>query len=86
MFRDRNRNAIREMRQRISWWVDNAGDAILARRTRVAFPPGLNDRTRDVWEALLSIADEASGSWAGPNGRAWRAAVAVTEDVDKGSG
>ena len=43
----------------------------------MSFPPGLHDRGRDAWEALLAIGDTAGSYWSG-RGRAWKACEHVT--------
>ena len=80
-WRNRDRDAIKELNCKIARWVrDNAG-AVLARRNAVVFPPGLNDRARDAWEALLAIGDVADGQWmAAPNSPSWREIETVFPD------
>ena len=43
--------------------------------------PGLHDRARDAWEALLAIGNVAGGELAGRGGRAWRACEHVTASI-----
>lgn len=76
-WRDRDREAIDILARKIARWIGDRADGVLARRRGVAFPPGLHDRARDNWEALLAIADCAGGQWAGRDGRAWHAAEAI---------
>ena len=85
-WRDRDPGAIDEVRRRIARWVGDDGAAILEARARVAFPPGLHDRACDAWEALLAIGDAAGGEWAGPDGRAARAAEAARADAEEDTG
>ena len=41
----------RDLNCKLARWIADDGDAVLERRNAVAFPPVLNDRTRDAWEA-----------------------------------
>ena len=52
-WRDRDEQAIADLNCKLARWIADDGDAVLERRNAVAFPPVLNDRTRDAWEALL---------------------------------
>ena len=81
-WRDRNKRDIEDIRRKIAQWISDDADLILARRNDVAFPPGLHDRERDAWEPLLTIADHAGGTWSGENGRAWRAAEAISANTE----
>jgi hypothetical protein len=51
------------LRDRIANWAD-AYRARLA-SARPSFPPGVEDRDADIWEALLAVADAAGGHWPG---------------------
>ena len=76
-WRGRDREAIDVLVRKITRWIGDHKEGVLARRKDVALPPGLHDRARDAWEVLLAIADYAGGRWAGQDGRAWRAAEAI---------
>ena len=77
-WRDRDRTAIEALRRRLARWCDDEATNIVARLSAVSFPPGLHDRGRDAWEALLAIGDMAGSDWSGRGGRAWRACEHVT--------
>ena len=79
-WRDRDRTAIAAIKPKLVRWTEDNGDGILAHRDQVAFPPGLNDRARDAWEALFAIADIAGGDWPERARRACQAVQANTED------
>ncbi len=82
LWRNRDREAIENMlRKAIRWRNDNV-ESVLNRRNEVSYPPGLNDRARDAWETPLAIADCAGAQWAGPGGRAWRAAKTISAGND----
>ena len=88
-WRDRDKEAIDDLRRRIARWIKDNGDAILGGGLRsVRFPPCLNneDRARDAWEALFAIADVAGGHWAGEGGRAWTACEAIRADAEDETG
>ena len=76
-WRDRDRTAIEALRRKLARWCDNQATNIAARLSAVSFPPGLHDRGRDAWEALLAIGDMAGSDWSG-RGRAWKACEHVT--------
>ena len=80
-WRDRDKQAIKDIRSRVARFINDNADSILAQRNELAFPPGLHDRARDAWESPLAIADCAGGPWAGEGGRAWRAAEAICADT-----
>ncbi len=80
-WRDRDKQAINDIRRRVARFISDNADSILAKRNELAFPPGLHDRARDAWESPLAIADCAGGPWAGKGGRAWRAAEAISADT-----
>ena len=80
-WRDRDKQAIKDIRRRVARFINDNADSILAQRNELAFPPGLQDRARDAWESPLAIADCAGGPWAGESGRAWRAAEAICADT-----
>ena len=80
-WRDRDKQAIKDIRRRVARFINDNADSILAQRNELAFPPGLQDRARDAWESPLAIADCAGGPWAGEGGRAWRAAEAICADT-----
>jgi hypothetical protein len=61
-----------ELRERLVSWTSNIADQVTG--VWPELPPGIEDRDADVWEALLAVADAASGVW--PN-RARVAAVAL---------
>ena len=77
-WRDRDRTAIEALRRRLAQWCGDEATNIVARLSAVSFPPGLHDRGRDAWEALLAIGDMAGSDWSGRGGRAWRACEHVT--------
>ena len=79
-WRDRDRTAIAAIKPKLVRWMEDNGDRILAHRDQVAFPPGLDDRARDAWEALFAIADIAGGDWPERARRACQAVRANTED------
>ena len=85
-WRDRDKGDLADLCGRIARWVQDNADAVLAARKGVAFPPNPNDRFRDVWEALLAIADTAGGEWAGTGGRAWHACRAIGADTNDETG
>ena len=69
-WRDRDKAGVEAMRRKLAQWISDSEADIVARLPAVDFPSGLHDRARDAWEALLAIANEAGGQWAGPEGRA----------------
>ena len=86
-WRDRDRPAIEGLRRQIARWADDNAANIAAGLSAVSFPPGLHDRGRDAWEALLAIGNQAGAGWAG-RGRAWQACEHVTAsaaDEDTGA-
>ena len=85
-WRDRDRQAVEVLKQKLARWADDSVNAVLERRNAVAFPSGLNDRARDAWEALLAIGEVAGGKWAGTTGRAYRACEAINAEVDPETG
>ena len=81
LWRDRDEQAIKNLRRMLArWTIDNA-EPILERRKIMAFPTGLHDRARDAWEILLAIGEVAGGDWAGNSGRAWQACEAINTDA-----
>ena len=74
------------MNCKLARWIADDGDAVLERRNAVAFPPVLNDRARDAWEALLAIGEVAGGEWAGGTGRAYRACEAINASAESETG
>ena len=76
-WRDRDRTAIEALRRKLAQWCGDEATNIVARLSAVSFPPGLHDRGRDAWEALLAIGDMAGSDWSG-RGRAWKACEHVT--------
>ncbi|MFF3062406.1 DUF3631 domain-containing protein [Streptomyces sp. NPDC057909] len=50
-----------KLRDRLSQWADQVRDDIAGRWPEM--PEGVTDRPADVWEPLLSVADEAGGDW-----------------------
>ena len=85
-WRDRDRQAVEVLRQKLARWTDDNADAVLERRKTGSFPSGLHERARDIWEALLAIAEFAGGNWAGTTGRAYRACEAINAEVDPETG
>ena len=77
-WRDRDRTAIEELRRKLGRWCEDNAANIVAGLSGVTFPPGLHDRGRDAWEALLAIGDVAGSDWSGRDGRAWKACEHVT--------
>lgn len=63
------------LRDQLAAWAASIRDTI---DTFPAMPPGVEDRNADVWEALLSVADAAGGTW--PD-KARVAAVALVADA-----
>ena len=83
LWRDRDRDRLDELRSKIARWIGDNREAILQDRGQVQFPPTLDDRQRDCWEALLAIADRAGGPW--PK-RAYAAAEELSQgDIDEDS-
>ena len=76
-WRDRDRNAVDDMRRKLARWIGDNGTAIVAGLPAVEFPTGLHDRARDAWESLFANGNVAGGEWAGQGGRAWRACERV---------
>ena len=66
--------------QRLAVWADSVSEQ--ASGTWPEMPPGVEDRSADVWEALLAVADLAGGHW--PDD-ARRSAVALVA-ASKGGG
>ena len=85
-WRDRDRQAIEDMKRKLVRWTAGNINSILTQRNDVTFPPKLHDRARDAWEALLAISDIAGGEWAGRNGRAWQACEAISADTQDETG
>ena len=85
-WRDRDKEAIKDLQRRIARWINDTGGAILELRDSVRFPPCLNDRARDAWEALFAISDVAGGHWAGEGGRSWTACETVRADAEDETG
>ena len=85
-WRDRDRQVVELLKQKLARWTDDSADAVLERRNGIAFPSALHDRARDAWEALLAIGEVAGGEWAGTTGRAYRACEAVNAEVDSETG
>ena len=85
-WRDRDKQAIADLNCKLARWITDDGDAVLDRRNAVAFPPVLNDRARDGWEALLAIGEVAGGEWAGGTGRAYRACEAINASAESETG
>ena len=85
-WRDRDKQAIADLNCKLARWIADDGDAVLERRNAVAFPPVLNDRARDGWEALLAIGEVAGGEWAGGTGRAYRACEAINASAESETG
>ena len=77
-WRDRDKGAVETLRCRLARWIADNEASIVAGLSAVEFPPGLHDRARDAWEALLAIGNVAGGEWARPGGRAWRVCEHVT--------
>ena len=83
LWRDRDREQIDALQRKIARWIGDNREAILQDRGQVQFPPTLDDRQRDCWEALLAIADRAGGPW--PK-RAYAAAEELSQsDIDEDS-
>lgn len=74
------------MLRKIARWSDDNGGRVVTAFPAVVFPAGLHDRARDAWEALLAIGDVAGGDWAGPSGRAARAAAHIVAASDGDDG
>ena len=85
-WRDRDKQAIADLNCKLARWIADNGDTVLDRRNTVAFPPVLNDRARDAWEALLAIGDVAGVEWAGRTGRAYRACEAINASAEPETG
>src|SRR5574337_214342 len=49
------------LHDQIAAWAASVFDRVAS--ARPAFPPGVEDRDADVWEALLAVADAAGGDW-----------------------
>ena len=86
-WRDRDKGSVETMRRQLARWCEDEAPRIVAALSAVSFPPGLHDRGRDAWEALLAIGDTAGSDWSGRDGRAWQACEHVTASTaDKESG
>ena len=77
-WRDRDRTAIESLRRQLARWCEDEAANVVTGLSGVSFPPGLHDRGRDAWEALLAIGDTAGSDWSGRDGRAWQACEHVT--------
>lgn len=75
---DRDRAETKVIRRKIARWTRDHVDTVYRLRRDVSFPPGLDDRARDAWAPLLSIAERAGGGWSGQTGRPWRACETIT--------
>ena len=87
-WRDRDRSAIESLRRQLARWREDEAANIVTGLSGVTFPPGLHDRGRDAWEALLAIGDTAGSDWSGSEGRAWQAyehVTASTADEETGA-
>lgn len=62
-FRDRDRGRFDALRRKIRRWIDDNADTVVKRLSFAPFPEGLDDRSRDSWECLLTIAAVAGGEW-----------------------
>ena len=49
------------LRERINDWLDYAGETL--DRAEPLLPDELDDRTQEIWEPLIAIADAAGGRW-----------------------
>ena len=76
-WRDRDKGSVETMRRQLARWCEDEAPRIVAGLSGVTFPPGLHDRGRDAWEALLAIGDTAGSDWA-DRGWAWQACEHVT--------
>ena len=85
-WRDRDRQAIEDMKRKLVRWTADNINSILTQRNDVTFPPKLHDRACDAWEALLAIGDAAGREWAGSTGRAWQACEAISADTQDETG
>ena len=85
-WRDRDRQAVEALRQKLARWTDDSANAVLECRNAVAFPSALHDRARDAWEALLAIGEVAGGEWAGTTGHAYLACEAISAELDPETG
>jgi len=72
------------------WAAASAGHAEAARSE---MPSGIEDRTADVWEPLLAVADLAGGEWpelarkaSGTKTRSWRGRIRSTNSIRIGRG
>ena len=83
LWRDRDRDQIETLQRKIARWIGDNRESILQDRGQVSFPPTLDDRSRDCWESLLSIANKAGGLW---KNRAYAAAEELSRsDIDEDS-
>jgi hypothetical protein len=71
------RAASTPLRRRLEAWAHRCIDELTT--AEPAMPPGLRDRSADVWEPLLAIADAAGGHWPA---RARAAAVELLGGID----
>jgi putative DNA primase/helicase len=62
-FRDRDRGQFDALRRKIRRWIDDSARTVVERLSSAPFPNGLDDRARDSWECLLTIAALADGEW-----------------------
>ncbi|MFP6815194.1 MAG: DUF3631 domain-containing protein, partial [Pseudomonadales bacterium] len=68
------------LRERLSAWASSVEDELMGYWPEM--PPGVEDRSADVWEALLAVADKAGGEW--PK-RARVACVALVAELRDGA-
>jgi Protein of unknown function (DUF3631) len=51
------------LRERLSIWAAGVAEQIRKALPNTVMPDGIQDRTADVWEPLLAVADAAGGDW-----------------------
>lgn len=62
-FRDRDRGQFDALRRKIRRWIDDNTSTVVERLRFTEFLSGLDDRAKDSWECLLTIAEVAGGEW-----------------------
>ncbi len=72
------------LRDRLETWVSHAWDQIDDAWPQL--PPGIEDRTADVWEPLIALADAAGGAWPDLARRSAVALVAEAQAKEGGMG
>jgi len=77
-------DALRSTRDRLAAWVETVVTAL--EEAWPDLPDGITDRSADVWEPLIAIADAAGGSWPERARVAAVALVALAQEREPGHG